>query len=280
MDILQGVNYLYTSNGEQVGPVEGTQLLALAQQGHIQTTDHVWTEGMAEWLPATSFNQLGVIFQTTASQAPVQTTGGVPTLARRGSKPGVKHADFARKPLPRFRKKASLGLYLMFLIFGIALLAAVAWALNAAESNPEMRVEALGGAILIGVIAGVLCVLIAQVVALVYTYRAWAHIQELPVTTVTPGKAVGFLFIPFFNLYWLFIAYGSWPSAFNRYLDMAGATHIPRASSALAITHCVVTILTGPVLLPFMIGSMCMGINNIANLPEPVLEEGQDSVPL
>jgi len=64
MDILRGVNYFYTTNGQQVGPIEGTQLVGLAQQGQLSITDQVWTEGMAEWQPAASFTQLAFGIQS------------------------------------------------------------------------------------------------------------------------------------------------------------------------------------------------------------------------
>ena len=37
-------------------------------------------------------------------------------------------------------------------------------------------------------------------------YRCWAAVPK-EVARTTPGKAVGFLFIPFFNFYWAFVSY-------------------------------------------------------------------------
>jgi hypothetical protein len=37
-------------------------------------------------------------------------------------------------------------------------------------------------------------------------YRAWKCLQPGGLARTTPGKAIGFLFIPFFNLYWIFQA--------------------------------------------------------------------------
>jgi hypothetical protein len=40
------------SNGEQMGPYTGEQLVQYAQQGSVTAETMVWTEGMAEWAPA------------------------------------------------------------------------------------------------------------------------------------------------------------------------------------------------------------------------------------
>lgn len=47
------------------------------------------------------------------------------------------------------------------------------------------------------------------VLNLIFLYRLWLMVQKsnLGIKKPTPGKAVGFMFIPFFNIYWLFIAY-------------------------------------------------------------------------
>lgn len=44
-----------------------------------------------------------------------------------------------------------------------------------------------------------------MVIWLVLLYKAWASIQDGQ-TPVSPGKAAGFLFIPFYNLCWVFRA--------------------------------------------------------------------------
>jgi hypothetical protein len=43
----------------------------------------------------------------------------------------------------------------------------------------------------------------------------------------TPGKAVGFLFIPFFNLYWMFMAYWGWAKDCNAYISSKGLSVAP-----------------------------------------------------
>jgi len=51
---MPGQLYYYVQNGEHYGPVEPYQLQQLIQQGTVRRDDLVWTEGMAEWLPAST----------------------------------------------------------------------------------------------------------------------------------------------------------------------------------------------------------------------------------
>lgn len=81
MDILSGVNYTVARDGQTFGPYEGSQLIPMVQQGQIVATDQVWTDGMAAWLPATSFNQLAPFFQPQQPQAqPQQQAQASPTM--------------------------------------------------------------------------------------------------------------------------------------------------------------------------------------------------------
>ncbi len=72
-------------------------------------------------------------------------------------------------------------------------------------------------------------------------YRGWMAIQDDYVRT-TPGKAVGFLFIPVFNLYWVFVAIGAYAKGFNAFISRH---QIPakRLPEKLFITQCILMIL-------------------------------------
>jgi heme/copper-type cytochrome/quinol oxidase subunit 4 len=49
-------------------------------------------------------------------------------------------------------------------------------------------------------------------------YKMWQAIQDGH-ARVTPGTAVGFLFIPIFNLYWVFRAVACFPRDYNNFVD-------------------------------------------------------------
>ena len=67
---------------------------------------------------------------------------------------------------------------------------------------------------------------IAAIIGYVILYKAWQAIQDGQPRT-TPGKAVGYLFIPFFNIYWMFIAYWGWAKDCNAYISAKGLSLTP-----------------------------------------------------
>jgi len=56
------------------------------------------------------------------------------------------------------------------------------------------------------------------VVMMVLFYRMWKAIQDGHART-SPGKAIGFLFIPAYNLYWLFQVFWGFAQDYNRFID-------------------------------------------------------------
>ena len=46
------VQWFYSSNGGQAGPVSDLELKALASSGQLKTTDLIWRDGLADWMPA------------------------------------------------------------------------------------------------------------------------------------------------------------------------------------------------------------------------------------
>lgn len=72
-------------------------------------------------------------------------------------------------------------------------------------------------------------------------YRQWSLLQGHGART-TPGKAVGFGFIPFYCFYWWFVAYAGLATDTNNYLKSAGITS-KRMSFGLAVTASIISIL-------------------------------------
>jgi len=80
-------------------------------------------------------------------------------------------------------------------------------------------------------------VLYASVVYFVLLYRVWASIQDGYAST-TPCRAVGFMFIPLFNIYWQFRAVWGFTKDYNRYI----ARHriaVPPMNERLSLSLCV-----------------------------------------
>lgn len=67
----------------------------------------------------------------------------------------------------------------------------------------------------IAIFVGYAFLIWSGVLWLMFLYRAWKIIEPGSART-TPGQAVGMLFIPFYNLYWIFQAYHGWSQDYNR----------------------------------------------------------------
>lgn len=70
-------------------------------------------------------------------------------------------------------------------------------------------------------------------------YRGWQAVQDGS-AQASPGKAVGFCFIPFFNLYWNFIAHYGLMKEFNRLADARGRPD-HKVNEGIALTYSILT---------------------------------------
>lgn len=178
------------------------------------------------------------------------------SLAWRGSSAQVQseahatstHAAHATNPSltpPRALPPLSLGLRLTFMyapavLGGILMVAAVV-------VGQQRRNEGLAFAFL-GV--GLLLVIGAAIATLMTIHALWTTIQPPPraagvegIPRTTPGKAVGFLFIPIFSLYWVFQVWVGLATDMNKTLDARGID-APRLSRGLAIAICVIAVIS------------------------------------
>jgi hypothetical protein len=103
---------------------------------------------------------------------------------------------------------------------------------NARGLETASAITTVGMAVfaLIGLISGWVCFL-------VLLYRAWAVIQDGRAAT-TPGRAVGFLFIPFFNVYYIFVAVWGLARGLNRFVRRYDLD-APDASEPLGFGICL-----------------------------------------
>ena len=158
-------------------------------------------------------------------------------------------------PAPGFAK-ASFGLLISLVILGIVCVVVGlvgAWgriaAANESASGSLTTAEAykaISESFLIvvgGLGLSALCLLMFRVFTLIYLYRGWRVLQCGNVRC-SAGKAVGFLFIPFFNLYWFFVAYIGLAKDWNRVMaSHPNLAHAPRLNSGLMVTYCILRIL-------------------------------------
>lgn len=111
------------------------------------------------------------------------------------------------------------------------------------------------GSILLGLIS-IPALIVTTVFWCILLYRQWSLLQGHGART-TPGKAVGFGFIPFYNFYWWFVAYAGLATDTNNYLSNA-KINSTRMSFGLAVTDCVLSILVCTIGLIPKIGAVLM----------------------
>jgi len=105
-------------------------------------------------------------------------------------------------------------------------------------------------------ILGAMAIVTTTVFWCILLYRHWLVLQGHGART-TPGRAVGFGFIPIYCFYWWFVAYAGLATDTNRYLEEIGITHC-RMSYRLAITDCVLSILLCTVGLIPVVGAIVL----------------------
>jgi len=182
------------------------------------------------------------------------------------------------------------GIYLGGSILGGILIAIAMFAIiggaAASESgdlNPTAGGTIAGAGVLVLLLA-VACFLASSIVLFVLYYKMWTAIQDGCART-TPGKAVGFMFIPFFNIYWMFQAIWGYSKDYNEFLRRHAIAAKP-LSEELFLAACIVPWLG---IIPFVgwlasianfvifiiiVNSICNSINALAYAqPQAVIAE-------
>lgn len=89
--------------------------------------------------------------------------------------------------------------------------------------------------------------LVASVLFVVLVYKMWGAIQDGHART-TPGRAVGFLFIPLFNLYWAFQALWGFAKDYNSFIERHGLS-LRRLPAGLFLAYIILCLMAW---IPFL----------------------------
>lgn len=123
-------------------------------------------------------------------------------------------------------------------------------------------------------VLGSLVAIYGVVIFAVLVHRMWNIIQDGSPRT-TPGKAVGYLFIPFYNLYWIFQSFLGWAKDFNRYIREREIKTVDIPETFVK-TLCIIAIIQAipyigillslfyVMLLSIFIDRACDGVNAVA----------------
>ncbi len=185
--------------------------------------------------------------------------------------PGAGNMEMAGRPVIQYYRPVILskGLYLGGYLSGVifSTILYIIGMILIFNYEPEAGLVLFMFSALISIFPMVLyCVLV---------YKMWQAIQ--PYGRSTPGKAVGFLFIPFYNLYWIFIALKGWFDDYNK-LIMAKRLNIPKLPDGIALAVCILAIVSmvpyigllvvipNLILICVMISFICNGVNALSRI--------------
>ena len=196
--------WYYESNHQPVGPVSQLAIVELLRNGSINALTLVWQEGMTDWkhLGETELNELS---RSTTLVSPILIPGISPQTPYSRVNPAISPVNI--KQTPRVNPRVLRTLFTW-------------WSSCLAFSAGYNIISALFPSS--SVMVGISC--LAEVVIIVYTviqfvflYHLWKVDQD-GFASISAGKAVGFLFIPFFQIYWVFRAYLGLAIDQNRYI--------------------------------------------------------------
>ncbi|MEP6705191.1 MAG: hypothetical protein ABJB34_10345 [Acidobacteriota bacterium] len=167
-------------------------------------------------------------------------------------------------------KKLWLGIYLVSAaIFYLSLFAMAVMGIMLFDELVSPQ-AILGLMITAGVLGYAQFLVSHTAITLSLLYRNWDALQD-GVTQVSPGKAIGFLFIPFYNIYWVFRVWAGYPKDYNEFVARNGLS-TPRLPGTFHTLFPVAILLTAVLILPllilpiitlFLISRSCDAVNNL-----------------
>ena len=270
------------NDGQQYGPYSGEDLMRFVQEGRIVRDSMLWTDGMENWVAATAIEGLfpaapapAPVTAPAAAAAPAPAAPRSVAAGNPASRTSPRAATAGRAPTQRAQtskqtaparpvgpyppvaiKPANFELLITLLGSGLTLLVIAYWAFwtmgqsdkpmpgmpvdEAAKANQLLMLE-----VILAAASG--CLIWCATLTYMYLYRLWEVLQHGRPRT-TPGMAVGLMFVPGLNVYWVFVAfYGlakDWNRITNRYADLNRA---PQMNEGLFLAYCCCSILVAPI---------------------------------
>jgi hypothetical protein len=223
--------WYYCFNNEPTGPVNEDAIRSLIDSNTIQPDTLVWREGMPIWRPV-SATSLAALF---ADLSPLP-----PTLPQNAAEKRMSNKSLF------IAWMATNAFYPLMLI---------ASRLSGPLANWGVM-EDFGVAFYTMLCLVFFLVLASMVLELILLYRYWSIIQDGHAST-TPGRAVGFQFIPFYNYYWFFRAYWGLARDNNRYIQRHFSNRpelqVRRSSPGLALASLIFRFAGGLVVILTML---------------------------
>jgi hypothetical protein len=188
--------WYYILDDKQAGPVKEEEIQVLIQEGTLKSTTKVWRQGMLNWQPLAV---TGLSIFLPAGSVPLSIVPE-PVYALQPQRPVVKRSGLKT-------------LYIWWVVM---------YCFTLISTLPSFGLNLVKDQSAKSILTALICILeipmlAGSILMFVLLYKLWSVVQDGQAAT-TPGKAVGFLFIPFFNFYWIFQAFWGLAKDLNRYI--------------------------------------------------------------
>lgn len=203
--------YHVIKNDEQIGPFSEDHLKEQLSNGELSFNDICWAEGMEEWQPIHATIELPEM--AAPPPAPV-TPPPPPTHVTPPPPPVMSQQPDKQEPIGWIAALVAMSMLTPVSVFFL--------------------IDGVHYDVIVPLLLGLMTLIAAAVFCSILHYKCWAAVPQQYRCT-TPARAIGFLFIPFYNFYWAFI---TWPKLVDG-LVSAGFK-LPSSARHLAIVNAVV----------------------------------------
>ncbi len=242
--------WYYQRNNQQTGPVDAAVVERLIGSGDVTRSTKVWREGMAEWQPAMS-TELGAMFPKNVppTVSPPNIPPPAPTMT---GNVNMQNTNYSQ-PLttsPVYEEH-----------FNVKNLNSQE--IDSFKKNLFFDTFSTGVGIL-------LHFLTLGIFTTIYCGLKHSKLPKVKSDDFSGGKAIGFLFIPFFNFYWLFVFWRRLAMRINFQFRLRNEQ--PPISLGLATTVCILAFvpylgvaINYLILIPILFSQIQSASNKLAN---------------
>jgi hypothetical protein len=261
-DVDIGRGYYLLVRGRRVGPVPKRQLL----EAGLDHFTLVWRPGAKAWRPAQQVADLEDVLRYVPPPEP----GLGMVSARHLPRPRTLHALYWWL----FFLALAVIVCLLFMVMFIVLFENVRTVDFRGFGQRNHTFEALA------IFAGLMAATFGAASIVVYhalLYQMWKVVQD-GYASLSPGTAVGLMFIPFLNIVWIFFAIAGLARELNLFLQRRGYDARP-AAPGLALAQCICLIVPYVnlvTLIPLGLVSTAMLKNTAADIAQARRAEEQD----
>lgn len=223
--------YFFVVNGKRGGPVSTNAIRDMAIKQELNRKDRLWCKGMKEWQSADSVPGLFDDLPPDLDPEPAQCSEP-PPLPEEHPVPSGADNVWTDSPQSNLRpvREQFMGyerqVYLTAWPIGLVFLGVASYQQGRSSSEFGFAVAAL---------LGVSACLLAVVTWMKMHYRLWTLVPPR-FAKISAGQAVGFYFIPLWNVYWCFVTFNGLASSANQTLKALNESERCNESLALAFS--------------------------------------------